>query len=189
MTLAESQRQCGQCGKVYPRTHQSGKRWAASRFCSLACSGASRIIAEPQQFWARVNICGPDECWPWNGAASRTKGRYGEAVFEGEVRQAHRVAFRLTHGFWPPYTRHSCDFGLCCNPAHLLEGTHDDNMRDKVARGRQARGETCRQSSLTAADVIAIRADPRNHLQVSADYGVDPSNICRIRGRKTWKHL
>ena len=42
---------------------------------------------------------------------------------------------------------------------------------------------------LTVADVIAIRADPRNHTEVAADYDVTPSNICSIRKRKSWANV
>jgi hypothetical protein len=35
--------------------------------------------------------------------------------------------------------RHSCDNRPCCEPLHLLSGTHADNVQDRVARGRTAR--------------------------------------------------
>lgn len=37
-------------------------------------------------------------------------------------------------------SRHSCDNPPCINPEHLAEGTHADNVDDKVSRGRQRGG-------------------------------------------------
>jgi hypothetical protein len=44
------------------------------------------------------------------------------------------------------FALHSCDVVSCVNPDHLWEGTHQDNMDDKVKKGRQIKGETHPQS-------------------------------------------
>lgn len=36
--------------------------------------------------------------------------------------------------------RHTCDNAWCINPEHLIIGTQADNIRDAVARGRNAKG-------------------------------------------------
>jgi hypothetical protein len=173
---------CERCSTPFHVKPSRLKRYT-TRFCSRACLKAST----PDRFWSRVDIRGPDDCWPWKGGR-RVRG-YGGLVFEGKPRLAHHVSFRLTYGRWPDYSRHSCDNEPCCNPAHLLEGTHADNMADKVQRGRQARGETLSKGGFTDRDIVAIRADPRSNKQVAEAYGVDSARISRIRSRKLWGHV
>lgn len=108
------------------------------------------------RFWSKVDIRGPDECWLWL-ASTNNKG-YGQFRFEGTMRYAHRVAWKLTHGSFPAqHLLHSCDNPLCCNPAHLREGSQAENMADMVAKGRQQRGEGRWNCKLTDAQVAEVR--------------------------------
>ena len=61
---------------------------------------------------------------------------YGTRTYQGKMHRAHRVAYYEAHGYWPNVCRHSCDTPACINPDHLLDGTHQDNANDRVARGR-----------------------------------------------------
>jgi hypothetical protein len=86
---------------------------------------------------AKVAVGEPDECWPYQG--TRGRSGYGVIYFEGKNRGAHRFAFYVANGRWPePECLHSCDNPPCCNPAHLSEGTHKENMHGAVSRGRYA---------------------------------------------------
>jgi hypothetical protein len=74
----------------------------------------------------------PNGCWLWRGKRNQKQyGRYRKAG-------AHRIVFAYHNGGLDPnlVVRHTCDNPLCVNPDHLLSGTHADNMRDKVDRGR-----------------------------------------------------
>ena len=91
-------------------------------------------------FWSQVDQSGgADACWEWQG--QRNAKGYGVFSLLGET-GAYRVAYRLIKGDIAPAMRllHSCDNPPCCNPAHLTEGTHLENMLDKIAKGRQWRG-------------------------------------------------
>jgi hypothetical protein len=89
----------------------------------------------PQRFLKRVHENGPDECLEYSGV--RTK-RYGMFFLDGKFRMAHRVAYSIHYGPIPDGLEmcHKCDNGFCCNPNHLWLGTHRDNMRDCISKGR-----------------------------------------------------
>jgi DNA-binding CsgD family transcriptional regulator len=84
---------------------------------------------------------------------------------------------------------HHCDNPSCVNPQHLFLGTIQDNMDDRNAKGRQARGERNAPSKLTEAQVLAIRADSRTNREVALQYGVQENTVSNIRLRKTWQHV
>lgn len=92
----------------------------------------------PARFWSKVDRRSPAECWPW--LRHLVAGGYGSIKIDGKNQLAHRVAWRLAYGQPIPdglLIRHSCDYARCCNPAHLILGTHKDNVDDAMTRGRQ----------------------------------------------------
>jgi hypothetical protein len=86
---------------------------------------------------------GPD-CWLWQG--SRNDAGYGRVSINGRMWMAHRASYVLFVGSIPVglVVRHKCDVPQCVRPGHLELGTHKDNMRDKMKRGRW-RGNTSRR--------------------------------------------
>jgi hypothetical protein len=98
-------------------------------------AGQSTTLAA--RFWSKVDRRSDDECWPWLG--SKSEG-YGTMRVDGDKRQATHVAWFLTHGVWVPVDRlimHSCDNPPCCNPGHLILGTHALNALDAQDKGRR----------------------------------------------------
>lgn len=98
--------------------------------------------ADDPGFWAQVQIGDPDDCWEWQG--SRDTDGYGRDRRGGVTRRSSRVAFFLATGIDPGdlLVCHSCDNPPCCNPAHLWLGTHQDNSRDMVEKGRSTSGRS-----------------------------------------------
>jgi len=97
---------------------------------------------------------------------------------------------------------HHCDNPPCVKTepdakypsGHLFVGTHTDNMRDAMRKGRlrPVRGEKAVQSKLTDDDIRAIRAKHRagaTYKQLGIEYGVVFSNIRWIVIRRTWRHV
>jgi hypothetical protein len=91
-----------------------------------------------ERYFRKIDVTDDlDGCWEWNAAT--TERLYGNFWGpETGMSKAHRVMYFLVHGWWPEVVRHSCDNPPCCNPAHLLGGTQEDNMGDMWSRGRQA---------------------------------------------------
>ena len=81
-------------------------------------------------FWSLVRRGRPDECWEWQG------GRNGDGYGYFKQQRAHRLAYWLTVAKPQRYVLHGCNNRLCCNPKHLYDGTHKQNMRDMTTAGR-----------------------------------------------------
>jgi DNA-binding transcriptional regulator YiaG len=156
----------------------------------------------PEVIWSKVDKRGPDECWPWIGW--RNTNGYGRFELFGKAYYAHRAVFSLAypevqldlnapaskhaHGF----IRHKCDNPICCNPAHLELGTHADNMRDKVERGRQKKyiSTESPRAKLTAEQVHEIRVQPKESRGMLAmKYGVSIQTIKAVRSGRHYADI
>jgi len=129
-------------------------------------------------------------CWLWHGATA--PGGYGSFGVPGRTTVAHRVAYELYVGTIPEgtFVLHKCDTPACVNPDHLFLGSHQDNMRDKWAKGRQSHvGQRNPKAKLTEEDVLAIRADPRSYTAIAEDYPVTSTTIGGIKRRERWTYV
>lgn len=113
--------------------------WCDKHYRRMREYGRPELPTFEEKFWAKVDVRGPDECWPW----LRAKQGFGHGVVRVPTLSrnvpAHRVAWWLANGRQPQsdmYVLHTCDNPPCCNPAHLYEGTPADNVRDIYERGR-----------------------------------------------------
>ena len=89
-------------------------------------------------FWSRVDVRGPDECWPWSRAQSQQG--YGVVHIAPRITglgrhvalYTHRVALSLSLGRAlgaSDVVDHRCYNTACCNPAHLDATTQLTNIR------------------------------------------------------------
>ena len=129
-------------------------------------------------------------CQLWLGDV-QTKLPYGRLTFKYRTRPAHVWAWEAAFGPVPNglHVLHKCDVPGCINAAHLFLGTHQDNMADKVVKGRQLRGERHPLSRFTEAQIRQIRADSDSSYACGKRLGVSKQTILAIRNRKTWKHV
>lgn len=82
-----------------------------------------------------------DGCHEWRGP--RKANGYGVATVAAHHVFVHRLIHAI-HGGDPTcqVVMHTCDNPACCNPAHLVGGTYQDNMRDMLEKGRRKKGQT-----------------------------------------------
>ena len=175
----------GWCSKHYYRWKRNGDPLATTR------SPDGSTLDERLRFtgWT-VTRSG---CWEWNGAIRNEDG-YGATTQPGSRNMlAHRAAYAAWVGPLPDdvILLHSCDNPPCINPAHLRQGTDAENSADKLARGREARGERSGAVKVTDAVVDEIRAryaaGGATHRSLAAAYGLSKTHIGAIVTRRKRK--
>jgi hypothetical protein len=129
-----------------------------------------------RRYWDKVRR-GP-KCWTWSAAVSSNGYGWFRLVSTEAGRNSHRVAWELTKGPIPGglHVLHRCDNRRCVRPSHLYLGTNADNVRDKVAKGRQWR-------KFSSATVRSVREAIRSGLTyraTSAQLGISLGQIHRI---------
>lgn len=121
----------------------------------------------------------------------------------------HRVAYQVYYkdDLTPDdVICHKCDNPACINPKHLFKGTHQDNVQDKVNKGRQAKGEdngryidgrtsikidkqsTAHGRKLTKEQVLEVRELRKSHTlkEVSELTGISLSSVKDICSGRTY---
>jgi hypothetical protein len=129
-----------------------------------------------------------NDCWEWQG--SLMPNGYGRIAFGVDYQYAHRVSWFLFHGYFSKkLICHKCDNRQCVNPNHLFEGTPKENTKDALKKGRLARGERHGKSFLSKKQVLQIRKSTKTQYQLSEEFGVSQSQICRVKNRKNWSSV
>lgn len=104
--------------------------------------------------------------------------------WEGKSYQAHRLSYINTNG---EITNdklkvcHHCDNPSCVNPAHLFLGTQNDNMQDKMKKGRHVSTRGRSNSGLLNEQTAAIRLDPRDSRVIAAEYDISRNYVYSIK--------
>lgn len=142
---------------------------------------------EIREFWSLVAIKGPDDCWLWEG------GKNSEGYGYYKKRRANRLALFLAKGAIKHYALHTCGNENCCNPDHLYDGTHEQNMvdmqRDGTHDGKNRRSENHPNALLSNDDVRAIRVSTDKGRSLARRYGVSAATISSIRHYTRWSYL
>ncbi len=158
----------------------------------------SRVPIE-DRFWMKVDKNGPihtrlkTRCWIWVGGKSNG---YGKIKLSGRMVGVHRLSWKIHNrpisnsGL---FVLHECDVRHCVNPDHLFLGTHQDNMDDKVNKGRQSRlrGEKNPEAKLSDSEVQEIRTlyeDGFLQREIAKFYEVSQQAVSLIVTRMFWKH-
>lgn len=178
---------------------QSLKRNAESREI-IELRTRLRKLELIERYWSCVESRNNNKCWPWTGHCAH----FGHGIiyvgdaYPGPRRwYAHRVGWSFAHEKLPPahlVVRHACDNPPCQNPAHLVIGTHADNMADMVTRGRTGYcghpGEQHPSAKLTTIQVAVIRARYAaggvSQATLGREFGISQVQIGRIISGQRW---
>jgi HNH endonuclease len=133
-------------------------------------------------------------CWLWT--RSKNSDGYGNFKLNGKAVKVHKYMLEYTLGrtlLKGMSTCHSCHNRACCNPDHLREGTHSENMKDMVDAKRAIgfKGEQNHSSKLTEDQVRQIRQlnKTMTNSELSKMFNISRSTINFINTRASWKHV
>lgn len=145
-------------------------------------------------------------CWQWVGSLNRNG--YGQIRISGRTIKAHRASWVIHFGEIPGalHVLHRCDNRCCVNPDHLFLGTNDDNIADRMSKGRsralrgpehpfakrpelRPRGERHGRSTITEGVAVKILSATGTRKQIADAFGVTVVVVNNIKRRKTWKHI
>lgn len=191
-------RSCIRCRNEVMKAYQS--KWFKDRYkkrppsFKWATATDEQKLARAKESFERSVIKNSEGCWGWKFKLSPngyTKFRYG-----GSCTSGHRVSWMIHNGAIPPgmFVCHICDVKSCVNPEHLFIGTHNDNMRDMVkkGRGRNLAGEDNGNAILTVEKVKKIRRLLRSGVtavRIAKDFKVCAASISNIKAGRTWKYV
>lgn len=177
-------------------------------YCSYRCSNLGSPRRAPyrspeERFWAKVNKEGPTpahcpelgSCWIWLG--NKLPRGYGNFSNDKARIYAHRFSWLLAHpGEVIPdriYVLHRCDNPPCVRPSHLFLGTHLENVRDAVNKGRHPHGEGMKQSKANDTIVRELRArhaeGTATYDELAAETGLSKTTVFRIVKHQAWTHI
>lgn len=126
-----------------------------------------------------------------SGRALMSTG-YAQLKFEGRLVYEHRLSYAKANGLsvfeLEGLVLHKCDVRNCINPEHLFLGTYQDNMTDKVLKGRQVKGTDTGRGVLTDEDRQYIQLNYRkkgnghksNVYELAEKFNIHFSNIYRV---------
>lgn len=149
------------------------------------------------RFESRVDRSGgPDACHLWTGQKGVTKDRGKFYLGDRCNIGAHKFAYWLAtgndvHGLdaMVLHSRECGHSGLCCNAAHLRQGTHKENMHDRHETGGYENMAHSITHKLTREQVIEIRAKwdaGARQVDLAQEYGVVQSSISLVCRGIVW---
>ena len=117
---------------------------------------------------------------------------YAQLLHKGRLVYQHRLSYAEANGLdvfnLGGLVLHKCDVRSCVRPDHLFLGTYQDNMDDKVAKGRQTKGVETTFGKLTADDRDYIQQNYRkrapgvrsNVYELAEQFNVHYSSIYHV---------
>lgn len=133
------------------------------------------------------NAADKDVCWEWKQDAP-VAGRDNRPTFTFGGRRM--LAYRVTYELMikadldsDTILRHRCDNKMCCNPYHLDEGTHQQNMDDMKERERHGLPHH------TVKAIKKLLSKNRPHDEIADLYGISRQTVTAINTGRIYKHV
>jgi len=164
-------------------------------YLGIKKSKNGKFISTPKQIFDRHAVVS-DGCWEWSGY--KNKSGYGFTRVGGRGSKgvlAHRLSWVLHHREIPDglHVLHRCDNPSCVNPNHLFLGTNQDNINDRVSKGRSShwisfaiRNEHPRMKVTESqlVEMIDRRSRGEKVKDIAAVYGVTKEHASRLIGKQ-----
>lgn len=156
------------------------------------CAGADAAKIALVRLFAETIPEPNSGCLLWTGLVD--DDGYGSMSLFNKPQRTHRVVFVLEYGsIGSLCVCHTCDTPACMNIRHLFKGTNNDNMQDKIAKGRGARGASTNVAVLTETAVRDIRTEYAlggiGYRQLARRYSVASRTIVSVVKHLTWRHV
>ena len=133
--------------------------------------------------FGRAAVDKTGECWIWNGCLD--KNGYGRVSPRDRKLGlsctffAHRLSYEInvgpTEGL---FVCHKCDNPRCVKPEHLFLGTNEDNVSDRVRKGRNGRTGNRYRPEIVAAVKAGVPVP-----QIARKFDVDNRGVQRLKNR------
>ena len=171
---------CKKCGNIC-----EGKR---HKYCSNKCKILDNTMLMP------------NGCLEWKGKGAKTHGYCSTKNYDLKNKNimVHQLSYFLFKGEIPKgmCVCHTCDNRKCCNPDHLWLGTHSDNTKDCVEKGRHL-GKAPYGSKNGSAKLIECQVSEIRKLYkegmfqrvIAKKFNVSQATINGIVNYKTWGHI
>lgn len=205
---------CETCGKNFPFYCMKGR--PLPRFCSHKCRGHTGFRPGGQLFISEMteeqkldrlkksfekHVIRQEGCWGWKGPIAN--GGYPVMSCRRAIGsdRGHRASWIIHKGPIPEglFVCHHCDNPICTNPEHLWIGTHQENDKDKIIKGRARfgapplkQGSENGSSKLTEEQVIEIKKllkEGKSTYFIGPIFGVSKTTILRIKKGTHWQHV
>jgi len=190
-------------GRVEAAIKLSNKGWSAARIAAKLGVSKRTVywwfaragVDRPNQEYFRRDATneerlargtGPQDpstgCTPW--LMGTCSGGYGQVTPRGsrpKIR-AHRLTLEVHLGrelTTEEVARHTCDNPPCVNPDHLLVGTHMDNARDKISRGRARPPHNSPEKIARRQKAFLLLDKGHTQRAVAKELGVHPTTVNR----------
>lgn len=188
---------CSTCGKTPTRytDEASHQRWCRNCYRRHTLYGdpapARRTRKTDRRTKSTTPLTGTESgCWEWAGARVPKDTGYGYTRWDGRYGPVHRFVYEAIKGTIDDgqVVMHRCDNPPCCNPDHLVLGTHADNARDRDRKGRNAGALTFEDAQFIRANHVAgkNRYQRGNTAELADQFGVHPSTILACVNEITW---